>query len=61
MKWHILTRGAGSQFVMSVPHGALNFVVTEVRTYDLTHLQELSLFLLMFLLSFINTYVYIYV
>ena len=32
MKWHILTRGAGSQFVMSVPHGALNFVVTEVRT-----------------------------
>ena len=29
-KWEILTRGAGSQFIMSVPHGALNFVVTEV-------------------------------
>lgn len=28
-KWSILSRGAGSQFIMSVPHGALNFVVTE--------------------------------
>ena len=33
LKWDVLTRGAGSQFVMSVPHGALNFVVTEVRYY----------------------------
>ena len=33
LKWEVLTRGAGSQFVMSVPHGALNFVVTEVRFF----------------------------
>lgn len=23
MKWDVLTRGAGSQFIMSIPHGAL--------------------------------------
>ena len=28
--WKVLSRGAGSQLIMSVPHGALNFVVTEV-------------------------------
>jgi Mitochondrial carrier protein len=30
LKWSVLSRGAGSQFIMSVPHGAVNFVVTEV-------------------------------
>lgn len=33
-KWSVLSRGAGSQFIMSVPHGAISFVVTEVRTND---------------------------
>jgi len=31
-KWSVLSRGAGSQFIMSVPHGAFQFVVTEVST-----------------------------
>jgi alcohol dehydrogenase class IV len=31
LKWSVLSRGAGSQFLLSVPHGALNFVVTEVN------------------------------
>ena len=31
LKWSVLSRGAGSQFIMSIPHGAINFVVTEVR------------------------------
>lgn len=31
IKWSVLTRGAGAQFAMSIPHGAINFVVTEVR------------------------------
>lgn len=30
LKWSVLSRGAGSQFIMSIPHGAINFVVTEV-------------------------------
>lgn len=30
--WAVLSRGAGSQFIMSVPHGAINFAVTEVHT-----------------------------
>lgn len=30
MKWSVLSRGAGSQIIMSIPHGALNFVATEV-------------------------------
>ncbi|KAJ1402034.1 mitochondrial carrier domain-containing protein, partial [Ochromonadaceae sp. CCMP2298] len=29
MKWSVLSRGAGSQLIMSIPHGALSFVVTE--------------------------------
>lgn len=28
--WHVLSRGAGCQFIMSVPHGALSFAATEV-------------------------------
>ena len=27
--WRLLTRGAGAQFLLSVPHGALNFAVLE--------------------------------
>jgi hypothetical protein len=33
MHWRVLTRGVGSQFIMSVPHGALNFAITEVLQY----------------------------
>jgi len=29
-KWSVLSRGAGSQLIMSVPHGAFSFAVTEV-------------------------------
>lgn len=32
LKWSVLSRGAGSQFIMSVPHGAFQFVVTEVSS-----------------------------
>jgi len=35
LSWRVLSRGAGAQFAMSVPHGAINFVVTEV-SLDLT-------------------------
>lgn len=31
LTWSALSRGAGSQFIMSIPHGAINFAVTEVR------------------------------
>ena len=35
LSWNSLMRGAGSQFIMSIPHGAINFVVTEVtRAFD---------------------------
>jgi hypothetical protein len=30
MRWSVLSRGAGSQLLMSIPHGAFSFVVTEV-------------------------------
>jgi len=30
LKWNILSRGAGSQLIMSIPHGAVSFGVTEV-------------------------------
>ncbi len=30
LKWSVLSRGAGAQFLMSIPHGAFNFAVTEV-------------------------------
>ena len=29
LTWNVLSRGAGSQFIMSVPHGAINFAITE--------------------------------
>lgn len=29
LTWQVLSRGAGSQFLMSIPHGAMNFAVTE--------------------------------
>lgn len=35
LKWSVLSRGAGSQFIMSIPHGAINFVVTEVGSLHL--------------------------
>lgn len=38
--WHAMTRGAGSQFIMSVPHGAINFVITETTKTRLTKLVK---------------------
>eukprot|EP01038_Epipyxis_sp_PR26KG_P012968 gene12968-17389_t len=39
MKWSVLSRGAGSQFIMSVPHGAVNFAVTETTKKELARLS----------------------
>jgi hypothetical protein len=33
LNFQTMTRGAGSQFIMSIPHGAINFVITEVHIY----------------------------
>lgn len=33
LEWSVLSRGAGAQFLMSIPHGALSFAVTEVSHY----------------------------
>lgn len=33
LNFRILTRGAGAQFVLSLPHGALAFAVLEVRSF----------------------------
>jgi len=38
--WEALSRGAGSQFIMSVPHGAINFAVTETTKKELTLLSR---------------------
>ena len=36
-RWSTLMRGAGSQFILSMPHGALNFAVTETTKAGLAH------------------------
>lgn len=33
LKWSVLSRGAGSQLIMSIPHGAVSFGVTEVYIF----------------------------
>jgi hypothetical protein len=40
LTFKVLSRGAGAQFIMSVPHGAINFAVLEVRLahWDYTEL-----------------------
>jgi len=30
LKWSVITRGAGAQFLLSVPHGAMAFALVEV-------------------------------
>ena len=35
LSWKSLTRGSTTQFIMSVPHGALNFAVTETTKQQL--------------------------
>lgn len=40
MTWNALSRGAGSQFLMSIPHGALNFAVTESSKITMSQLSE---------------------
>ena len=42
MTWNSLSRGAGSQFIMSIPHGALNFAVTEMTKRKLAELVQNS-------------------
>jgi len=39
LTWDALMRGAGSQFIMSVPHGAVNFAVTETTKTQLARLS----------------------
>lgn len=41
-KWSVLSRGAGSQFIMSIPHGAINFAVTETTKTKLAALAANS-------------------
>jgi len=38
--WKMLTRGAGAQFLLSVPHGAVNFAVLEFVRHQMTNLVE---------------------
>jgi hypothetical protein len=38
--WRTLTRGAGAQFILSVPHGALNFAVLELVLGKMTLLVQ---------------------
>ena len=38
LDWPTLSRGAGSQFIMSIPHGALNFAVTETIKHTIADL-----------------------
>ena len=38
MTMQVLTRGAGSQFLMSIPHGALNYACTETIRIELAKL-----------------------
>lgn len=33
LSFKLLTRGAGAQFVMSLPHGAFNYATLEVREH----------------------------
>ena len=39
MTWYALSRGAGSQFLMSIPHGAMNFAVTETSKITMSQLS----------------------
>jgi len=40
--WNALSRGVGSQFIMSIPHGAINFAVTETTKIKLAALAANS-------------------
>eukprot|EP01036_Dinobryon_divergens_P031943 gene31943-41437_t len=41
-KWSILSRGAGSQFIMSIPHGAVSYAVTETTKKELARFVKKS-------------------
>ena len=74
LSWRVLSRGAGSQFIMSVPHGAINFAVTEVNNHiTITYLIHIHIFgvmrcnnklffikLLCATCRFCNSYIHIY-
>ena len=40
--WNVLSRGAGSQFIMSIPHGAINFAITETAKSTLASIATNS-------------------
>jgi hypothetical protein len=42
LTWRALTAGAGSQFIMSVPHGALSFAATETARTELARITANS-------------------
>jgi hypothetical protein len=42
LNFQTMTRGAGSQFIMSIPHGAINFVITEVHIYIYSYAPYVS-------------------
>jgi len=53
-KWSVLSRGAGSQFIMSVPHGAISFVVTETTKKEMLRLLTNSTIANAFPARFLN-------
>jgi len=42
LTWNVLSRGAGSQFIMSIPHGAINFAITETTKSTLASIATNS-------------------
>jgi len=42
LRWSILSRGAGSQLIMSIPHGAVSFGVTETTKIHLSRVAQNS-------------------
>ena len=42
LTWNVLSRGAGSQFIMSIPHGAINFAITETAKSTLASIATNS-------------------
>ena len=42
LTWNVLSRGAGSKFIMSIPHGAINFAITETAKSTLASIATNS-------------------
>lgn len=41
LSWKVLSRGGGSQLIMSIPHGALSFAATELCHTDIMYVYKL--------------------